>query len=223
MEIQPEKPYLHEDEDGMTKLHLSQVIGVYVEINYCVLHRMCLVSFSIFRCTLSVSSESGASSCDDADSDHHSWSSVYQATLGLNCKDKQRTVVKCKVGDNPELLLCSLVPGVQESCPLDLLFDQEVTFTVSGAGSVHLTGYYMPLEFDSEDEDDYDSEDEDGIEFSEGEGDEDSDGLEGVPSSGMHFVQGFCAFICNPLLTIIVFHSKPSFLKHSLIDIAYCS
>lgn len=129
VEIQPEKPYLHEDEDGMTKLHLSQ------------------------------------------------------ATLGLNCKDKQRTVVKCKVGDNPELLLCSLVPGVQESCPLDLLFDQEVTFTVSGAGSVHLTGYYMPLEFDSEDEDDYDSEDEDGIEFSEGEGDEDSDGLEGVPSS----------------------------------------
>lgn len=84
----------------------------------------------------------------------------WQATLGLDCKGKQRTVVKCKVGDNPELLLCSLIPGVSESCALDLLFDQEVTFTVSGATSVHLTGYYMPLEepYSSEEEDDeYDS------------------------------------------------------------------
>lgn len=84
----------------------------------------------------------------------------WQATLGLDCKGKERTVVKCKVGDNPELLLCSLIPGVSESCALDLLFDQEVTFTVSGATSVHLTGYYMPLEepYSSEDdEDEYDS------------------------------------------------------------------
>jgi hypothetical protein len=84
----------------------------------------------------------------------------WQATLGLDCKGKDRTVVKCKVGDNPELLLCSLIPGVSESCALDLLFDQEVTFTVSGATSVHLTGYYMPLEepySSEEDEDEYDS------------------------------------------------------------------
>ena len=91
--------------------------------------------------------------------------------------------MKCKVGESPEVLLCSLVPGVQESCALDLLFDQEVTFTVSGATSVHLTGYYMPLEdpYDSEDEDDYDSEEE-GFEFSEDE--EDVSDLEGHPSSG---------------------------------------
>lgn len=128
VEIQPEKPYLHTDEDGMTKLHLSQ------------------------------------------------------ATLGLDCTGKQRTVVKCKVGDNPEVLLCSLVPGVQESCALDLLFDQEVTFTVAGATSVHLTGYYMPLDdpYDSEDEDEYDLEEE-GLEFSAD--DEDVNDLEGHPSS----------------------------------------
>jgi FK506-binding nuclear protein len=94
--------------------------------------------------------------------------------------------VKCKVGENPEVLLCSLVPGVQESCALDLLFDQEVTFTVAGATSVHLTGYYMPLEdpYDSEDEDDYDSEEE-GLEFSAD--DEDVSDLEGHPSSGKVF------------------------------------
>lgn len=85
---------------------------------------------------------------------------LWQATLGLDCKGKQRTVVKCKVGDNPEVLLCSLIPGVSESCALDLLFDQDVTFTVSGASSVHLTGYNMPLEEPSDsdyDSDEYDS------------------------------------------------------------------
>lgn len=90
----------------------------------------------------------------------HSMFGLWQATLGLDCKGKERTVVKCKVGDNPELLLCSLIPGVSESCALDLLFDQEVTFTVSGATSVHLTGYYMPLEepySSEEDDDEYDS------------------------------------------------------------------
>ena len=111
----------------------------------------------------------------------------WQATLGLDCKGKQRTVVKCKVGDSPEVLLCSLVPGVQESCALDLLFDQEVTFTVSGATSVHLTGYYMPLEdpYDSEDEDDYSSE-EDGFLIDEDDEDVEDD-LEGKPSSGIKF------------------------------------
>lgn len=130
IEIQPEKPYHYTDEDGMTKLHLSQ------------------------------------------------------ATLGLDCKGKQRTVVKCKVGENPEVLLCSLVPGVSESCALDLLFDQDVTFTVSGATSVHLTGYYMPIEEPySSEEEDYESEEE-GFEFSEEEeAGEDVSDLEGHPSS----------------------------------------
>lgn len=30
VEIQPEKPFLHTDEDGMTKLHLSQVFHVFL-------------------------------------------------------------------------------------------------------------------------------------------------------------------------------------------------
>jgi FK506-binding nuclear protein len=129
VEIHPEKPYNYADEDGMTKLHLSQ------------------------------------------------------ATLGLECKGKQRTVVKCKVGENPEVLLCSLVPGVSESCALDLLFDQDVTFSVSGATSVHLTGYYMPIEEPySSEEEDYDSEEE-GFEFSGDEDDEDVSDLEAQPSS----------------------------------------
>jgi FK506-binding nuclear protein len=64
-----------------------------------------------------------------------------QATLGLESKGKKRTVVKCEVGDRPELLLCSLIPDVLESCSLDLHFDEEVVFTVSGDASVHLTGY----------------------------------------------------------------------------------
>lgn len=134
--MQPEKPYLHSDEDGVSKLHLSH------------------------------------------------------ATLGLDCKGKDRTVVKCKVGDNPELLLCSLIPGVSESCALDLLFDQEVTFTVSGATSVHLTGYYMPLEepySSEEDDDEYDSED--GFEFSDEEDIEDDSDLEQVRPSSVQIVE----------------------------------
>ncbi len=82
-----------------------------------------------------------------------------QATLGLESKGKQRTVVKCEVGERPEVLLCSLVPGVSESTSLDLLFDEEVVFTVSGNASVHLTGYYEPHEdqYNSGAADDYDS------------------------------------------------------------------
>ncbi|KAG6544117.1 hypothetical protein Mapa_014429 [Marchantia paleacea] len=93
-----------------------------------------------------------------------------QATLGLEGKSKERAVVKCKVGDGPELLLCSLIPGVSESCSLDLLFDQDVTFSVVGSASVHLIGYYMPLEDEEGDDDDYDF---DGV--SEEDSDEDSD------------------------------------------------
>ncbi|KAL3678599.1 hypothetical protein R1sor_021555 [Riccia sorocarpa] len=90
-----------------------------------------------------------------------------QATLGLEGKSKERSVVKCKVGEGPELLLCSLIPNVSESCSLDLLFDEDVTFSVVGTTSVHLIGYYMPLEDDENEDDDYtfsseeDSEEED--------------------------------------------------------------
>jgi FK506-binding nuclear protein len=94
---------------------------------------------------------------------------VTHATLGLESKGRERTVVKCEVGERPEVLLCSLVPGVSESTSLDLLFDEEVVFTVSGNASVHLTGYYEPHEdqYNSGAADDYDSEEEDGYEFSD--------------------------------------------------------
>ncbi|CAM6030181.1 unnamed protein product [Sphagnum balticum] len=100
---------------------------------------------------------------------------VTHATLGLESKGKQRTVVKCEVGERPEVLLCSLVPGVSESTSLDLLFDEEVVFTVSGDASVHLTGYYEPYEdqYSSGAADDYDSEEEDGYEFSDEDIDDD--------------------------------------------------
>ncbi|KAH8968039.1 hypothetical protein BDL97_03G108600 [Sphagnum fallax] len=97
---------------------------------------------------------------------------VTHATLGLESKGKKRTVVKCEVGDRPELLLCSLIPGVLESCSLDLHFDEEVVFTVSGDASVHLTGYYESHEdhYDSKAAKDYVSED--GYEFSDDDSDE---------------------------------------------------
>lgn len=71
-------------------------------------------------------------------------------------KSKDRVVVKCKVGEGPEILLCSLIPGVVESSNLDLLFDQDVVFSVTGSTSVHLTGYYMPID-DTESDEDFDS------------------------------------------------------------------
>ncbi|KAJ7522082.1 hypothetical protein O6H91_19G082500 [Diphasiastrum complanatum] len=69
-----------------------------------------------------------------------------QATLGLHSKANERTVVACKVGDGSKFFLCSLIPGVMESCSLDLLFDQDVVFSVVGSASVHLAGYYLPAD-----------------------------------------------------------------------------
>ena len=49
------------------------------------------------------------------------------------------------MGKKSPVLLCSLLPGVLESCHLELEFDEveEVIFSVIGARSVHLTGYYV--------------------------------------------------------------------------------
>eukprot|EP00850_Spirogloea_muscicola_P016527 SM000134S26970 [mRNA] locus=s134:402074:405404:- [translate_table: standard] len=87
-----------------------------------------------------------------------------QATLGRNVSAGARTVVKARVGDGPTIWLCSLTGGSQESVSLDLLFDQDVTFAISGKASVHLTGYYIPnaLEDYDEESDEYEeSEDDD--------------------------------------------------------------
>ena len=47
-----------------------------------------------------------------------------------------------------------------ESCSLDLIFDEEVVFTVEGPTSIHLSGYYMPTMVEEEEDEDED-EDED--------------------------------------------------------------
>lgn len=72
-----------------------------------------------------------------------------------------------KVGENPEILLCSLTSGLLESCPLDLVFEEDATFSVVGSGSIHLSGYFMPIieehhhGHDEDDEGDDDDEDDD--------------------------------------------------------------
>ena len=43
---------------------------------------------------------------------------------------------------------------------MDLIFDEEVVFTVEGPTSIHLSGYYMPTMVEEEEDEDED-EDED--------------------------------------------------------------
>ncbi|KAM5557139.1 peptidyl-prolyl cis-trans isomerase FKBP53 [Rosa sericea] len=69
---------------------------------------------------------------------------ITQATLGLG-DSKGRSIVQCSVGDKSPIFLCSLVPKKNESCPLNLEFeddDKVVTFSVIGKQSVHLSGYF---------------------------------------------------------------------------------
>ena len=61
-----------------------------------------------------------------------------------NNASKERSIVKCRVGDGPVLYLCSLLPGVAESCSLDLYFEDDIVFSVKGSASVHLVGYFEP-------------------------------------------------------------------------------
>ncbi|RZC57765.1 hypothetical protein C5167_005064 [Papaver somniferum] len=69
---------------------------------------------------------------------------ISQATLGIG-GTKQRSVVECTVGDKAPILLCALLPGKNETSPLDLEFEEEdkVILSVHGPRSVHLTGYYL--------------------------------------------------------------------------------
>ncbi|GBG65044.1 hypothetical protein CBR_g49113 [Chara braunii] len=96
-------------------------------------------------------------------SGQHSRLHVSQAVLG-NFPDAdvgKRSLVKCKVGQEaPELFICSLRAGKEDSAGLDLIFEDDVTFAVSGPTSVHLTGYYIPYEEENDDDDD-DEDDED--------------------------------------------------------------
>ncbi|XP_027161376.1 peptidyl-prolyl cis-trans isomerase FKBP53-like isoform X1 [Coffea eugenioides] len=119
-----------------------------------------------------------------------------QATLGSG-KSSKKTIVQCNVGDKKPIYLCSLLPEKLENCALNLEFeeDEEVTFSVIGPHSIHLSGFFFGeteddgvldhyeghvLETESETDDplDYDSEDEDEDDFID-----DDDDLEMYPSS----------------------------------------
>nr|XP_043615402.1 peptidyl-prolyl cis-trans isomerase FKBP53 [Erigeron canadensis] len=80
-----------------------------------------------------------------------------QATLGSG-SSKEKAVVVCNVGDKKPVYLCSLLPRKMETCSLSIEFEEyeEVTFSVEGPHSVHLSGFFYGEKPDS-DGDDYES------------------------------------------------------------------
>ncbi|KAI7733138.1 hypothetical protein M8C21_013291 [Ambrosia artemisiifolia] len=80
-----------------------------------------------------------------------------QATLGGG-KSKEKAVVVCNVGDKKPIYLCSLLPRKMETCSLNIEFEEydEVTFSVEGPHSIHLSGFFYGEETNS-DNDDYES------------------------------------------------------------------
>ncbi|MCL7035606.1 hypothetical protein MKW94_017816 [Papaver nudicaule] len=68
---------------------------------------------------------------------------ISRATLGKG-RNTNRCIVLCSVGGEPPVFLCSLRAETNESCELDLDFDEDtvVFLSVDGPLTVHLTGYY---------------------------------------------------------------------------------
>lgn len=56
-----------------------------------------------------------------------------------------KSVLQCNVGNKSPVFLCTLFPEKNESCQLNLEFEEadEVVFSVIGSRSVHITGYYL--------------------------------------------------------------------------------
>uniref|UniRef100_A0A5B7BEQ9 peptidylprolyl isomerase n=1 Tax=Davidia involucrata TaxID=16924 RepID=A0A5B7BEQ9_DAVIN len=76
---------------------------------------------------------------------------VSQATLG-DFSSEKKSIVQCNVGDKrPPIYLCSLLPERIETCPLNLEFeeDDEVTFSVIGPNSIHLSGFFLSESHDT--------------------------------------------------------------------------
>lgn len=99
-----------------------------------------------------------------------------QATLGSG-SSKEKAVVVCNVGDKKPIYLCSLLPRKMETCSLNIEFEEydEVTFSVEGPHSIHLSGFFYGEKPDS-DGDDYESDsDEEGILEEELDSGDDSD------------------------------------------------
>ncbi|KAI3808028.1 hypothetical protein L1987_23969 [Smallanthus sonchifolius] len=84
-----------------------------------------------------------------------------QATLG-SCKSKAKAVVVCNVGDKKPIYLCSLLPRKMETCSLNIEFEEydEVTFSVEGPHSIHLSGFFYGEKPDSDGDDDESDSDE---------------------------------------------------------------
>jgi len=80
--------------------------------------------------------------------------------------------------DNKTFVLCSLTAGKVEQQNLDLVFTEgeEITFSVSGASIVHLSGNYLPEDQDMDfDSDEYDDEEGDDLDVSEEDEEEDEE------------------------------------------------
>ncbi|PWA49366.1 Nucleoplasmin core domain-containing protein [Artemisia annua] len=82
-----------------------------------------------------------------------------QATLGAT-KSKEKAIVVCNVGDKKPVYFCSLLSSKLDTCALNVENEEyeEVTFSVEGPHSIHLSGYYFGEKQDSEgDDESYDS------------------------------------------------------------------
>ncbi|XP_076913597.1 peptidyl-prolyl cis-trans isomerase FKBP53-like isoform X2 [Bidens hawaiensis] len=88
-----------------------------------------------------------------------------QATLG-NSKSKGKAVVVCNVGDKKPIYLCSLLPRKMETCSLNIEFEEydQVTFSVEGPHTIHLSGFFYGEKPDS-DGDDYESDSDEDASF----------------------------------------------------------
>ncbi|RYR11424.1 hypothetical protein Ahy_B04g068950 isoform B [Arachis hypogaea] len=69
---------------------------------------------------------------------------ISMATLGFGSATT-RSTLQCNVGNSSPVYLCSLYPGSTESLQLNLELEEvdQVVFTVIGARSIHLCGYYL--------------------------------------------------------------------------------
>ncbi|KAL1358085.1 hypothetical protein AAHE18_04G008900 [Arachis hypogaea] len=69
---------------------------------------------------------------------------ISMATLGFG-NATTRSTLQCNVGNSSPVYLCSLYPGTTESLQLNLELEEvdQVVFTVIGARSIHLCGYYL--------------------------------------------------------------------------------
>ena len=75
-----------------------------------------------------------------------------QAVLGASARKGERGRLKCRRADEgkTDLFLCSLIAGTSESCTLDVIFDEYVELSVDGETEVHVTGYTIYMEDESD-------------------------------------------------------------------------